>query len=324
MSAPVSGPFADLTPRFADLSGIRGPIEINKPLKDLVWFRAGGPAQLLFQPADEADLQAFLKAMPADVPVTVIGLGSNLLIRDGGVPGVVIRLSVRGFGQVERIGATRLRIGAGVPDKQIAKAALEAGLSGFAFYHGIPGGLGGALRMNAGAHGSETTQRVVEVRAVTRAGEVVTLSHGDMGYSYRHSDAPGDLIFTSAILEGIPEDPEEILRAMQAVTEHREASQPIRSRTGGSTFKNPAGHSAWKLVDAAGCRGLRIGDAQVSDMHCNFLINIGDATAHDIELLGETVRARVLETSGIRLDWEIKRFGLFEADRGVAPFLGRE
>ena len=315
--------FPDLQERLGDLSDVRGHLEVNRPLKDLVWFRAGGPAQLLFQPADEADLAAFLPRVPVDVPVTVVGLGSNLLIRDGGLPGVVIRLSARGFGQVEPLGENRLRVGAAVPDKRAAAAALEAGLSGFAFYHGIPGGIGGALRMNAGAHGSETRQRVVGVRAVSRAGEILTLSNDDMGYAYRHSSASPDLVFVSAVFEGVPEDPEAIRRDMDAVTEHREKAQPIRSRTGGSTFKNPDGHSAWKLVDAAGCRGLREGDAQVSEMHCNFLINTGEATGHDLELLGETVRARVLATSGIRLDWEIKRFGVFEEGRSVEPFLGQ-
>jgi UDP-N-acetylmuramate dehydrogenase len=315
--------FPDLRPRLGDLSGIRGRLDADKSLKELMWFRAGGPAQLLFQPADEADLAAFLPKVPEDVPITVVGLGSNLLIRDGGVPGVVIRLSVRGFGGVEPVGETRLRVGAGVPDKHFAAAALEAGLSGFAFYHGIPGGIGGALKMNAGAHGSETRERVVEVRAVNRKGEIVTLSNAEMGYAYRHSSAPADLIFTAAVYEGIPEDRDAIRQAMDAVTEHREKAQPIRSRTGGSTFKNPEGHSAWKLVDAAGMRGYRIGDAQVSEMHCNFLINTGEANGHDLELLGETVRARVLETSGIRLEWEIKRFGLFEEGREVEPFLGR-
>ncbi|BBE74508.1 UDP-N-acetylmuramate dehydrogenase [Oharaeibacter diazotrophicus] len=314
---------AALIARLGDLSAIRGRIEPERALKDLVWFRAGGPAEVLYQPADEDDLRAFLPKVPADVPVTVIGLGSNLIVRDGGVPGVVIRLSVRGFGGVERLGATRLKVGAGVPDKHLAATALDAGLSGFAFYHGIPGGIGGALRMNAGAHGAETRERVVEVRAVTRAGEAVTLSNEGMGYSYRHSDAPAELIFTAAVYEGVPAERDAIRAEMDAVQEHREKSQPIRSRTGGSTFKNPPGHSAWKLVDAAGCRGLRIGDAEVSQMHCNFLINTDAASAHDIELLGETVRARVLETSGVRLEWEIKRLGVFEPGRAVEPFLGR-
>jgi len=312
-----------LRARLGDTSHIRGPIEDNRSLKDLVWFRVGGPAEILFQPADEADLQAFLKLVPDDVPVTVIGLGSNLLIRDGGIGGVVIRLSVRGFGGTDVLSPTRIRAGAAIPDKFLAAKALELGLSGFAFYHGIPGGLGGALTMNAGAHGSETAERVIEVRGVSRTGDIVTLPVGDMGYSYRHSAPPEGMIFTSAVLEGVPADKEAISAAMKAVTEHREKSQPIKSRTGGSTFKNPEGHSAWKLVDAAGCRGLKVGDAQVSEMHCNFLINTGEASAHDVELLGETVRARVFETSGIRLEWEIKRLGSFLPGGEVEPFLGK-
>ena len=312
-----------LRARLGDTSHIRGPIEENRPLRDLVWFKVGGPAEILYQPADEADLQAFLKLTPEDVPVTVVGLGSNLLIRDGGIAGVVIRLSVRGFGGTEALSPTRIRAGAAIPDKFLAAKALDLGLSGFAFYHGIPGGLGGALTMNAGAHGSETAERVVEVRGVSRQGEIVTLPAATLGYSYRHSAPPPGFIFTSAVLEGIPADKESIVAAMKAVTEHREAAQPIKARTGGSTFKNPAGHSAWKLIDAAGCRGFRIGDAQVSEMHCNFLINTGEATAHDVELLGETVRARVLGTSGIRLDWEIKRLGTFAPGAEVEPFLGK-
>lgn len=308
--------------RLGDISGLRGRLEPGRALADLVWFRAGGPAELLYQPADEADLAEFLPMVPDDVPVTVVGLGSNLLIREGGVPGVVVRLTARGFGEVEEIGDNRLRVGAAVPDKRLAAAAWRAGLSGFAFYHGIPGGIGGALRMNAGAHGTETRQRVVEVRAVRRSGEIVTLSNADMGYAYRHSAAPADLVFTGVVMEGIPEDPDAIRRDMDAVQDHRERAQPVRSRTGGSTFKNPDGHSAWKLVDAAGCRGLRIGDAQVSELHCNFLLNVGEATARDIELLGETVRRRVLDSSGLRLEWEIKRFGEFLPGREVEPFLG--
>lgn len=314
---------AALLSRLGDTSALRGRLEIDKPLRDLMWFRVGGPVDALFQPVDEEDLATFLKLVPEDIPVTVIGLGSNLIIRDGGLPGVAVRLSVKGFGGVEQISPTRLRVGAGIPDKFLAGKALEAGLSGFAFYHGIPGGLGGALRMNAGAHGTDTSERVVEVRAVTRKGDVVTLAGSEMGYAYRHSSAPGDLVFTSAVLEGIPADRDQIARDMGLVTEHREASQPIRARTGGSTFKNPDGQSAWKLIDAAGCRGLRIGDAQVSELHCNFLINVDAATAYDVELLGETVRARVFEVTGVRLEWEIKRFGLFEPGREVEPFLGR-
>lgn len=313
---------ADLLSRLGDLSRIRGRVDAGKSLREFMWFRVGGPAEILFQPADEADLQAFLPRVPAEVPITILGLGSNLLIRDGGLPGVAIRLPLKGFGGVERVGDTRLRVGAGLPDKHLAARALEAGLSGFAFFHGIPGGLGGALIMNAGANGAETAARVVEVRAVDRNGGIVTLSAAEMGYAYRHSNPPAGLIFTSAVLEGTPGESEAIMAEMEAVAAHREKSQPIRSRTGGSTFKNPPGTSAWKLVDQAGCRGFRIGDAQVSEMHCNFLINVDAASAHDVELLGETVRARVLETSGVRLEWEIKRFGVFEPGREVVPFLG--
>jgi UDP-N-acetylmuramate dehydrogenase len=312
----------DLLARI-DTEGLRGALQPGYDLTGLTWFRAGGPAELLFQPADEADLALFLGRLPEDVPVTVIGLGSNLLVREGGIPGVTIRLSARGFGQVAPEEETGLRAGAAVPDKKLAEAALAAGLGGFAFYYGIPGGVGGALRMNAGANGGETRERVVSVRAVDRKGTLVTLSNAEMGYAYRHSAAAPDLIFTSALFEGVPAPEAEIRAAMEAVTAHREAAQPIRSRTGGSTFKNPPGHSAWKVIDAAGCRGLTVGDAQVSEMHCNFLLNLGQATAYDIERLGETVRARVLEHSGIRLDWEIKRFGRFAPGREVAEFMGR-
>ncbi|ODN71554.1 UDP-N-acetylmuramate dehydrogenase [Methylobrevis pamukkalensis] len=315
--------FPDLRPQIPELAAIRGAIDVNRPLADLTWFRVGGPAQLLFQPADAADLSAFLQRLPAEIPVTVVGLGSNLLVRDGGLPGVVVRLSARGFGGVEPVGATRLKVGAAVPDKRLAAAALEHGLSGFAFYHGIPGGIGGALRMNAGAHGTDTAARVVEVTAVTRAGEEVTLSPADMGYAYRHSSAAPDLIFTSVVMAGIPEEREAIRRDMDAVEAHRLAAQPVKARTGGSTFKNPDGHSAWKLIDAAGCRGLRLGGAQVSELHCNFLLNVDEATATDLEMIGEMVRARVVEASGIRLEWEIKRLGVFPESVKIEEFLGR-
>ncbi len=308
-----------LLERF-DTAGIRGMLQPGFRLADITWFRVGGLADLLFQPADEADLALFLQRLPTDVPVTVIGLGSNLLVRDGGIAGVTIRLASRGFGTVEPVSATRLRAGAAVPDKLLAKAALEQGLAGFAFYHGIPGGVGGALRMNAGANGGETRQQVVEVRAVTRAGEMVMLGNADMGYAYRHSSASQELIFTSAVFEGTPAPRAEIEAAMAAVSEHRETAQPIRAKTGGSTFKNPAGESAWKLIDRAGCRGLTIGGAQVSEKHCNFLINLGDASGFDVEQLGETVRARVLAATGVRLEWEIKRLGRFEPGREVREF----
>ena len=304
-----------------DLESVRGRITPNAPMDRITWFRTGGPAELLFQPTDEDDLIAFLRAVPSRVPVMVVGIGSNLLVRDGGVRGVVIRLSARGFGSATAEG-TRLTVGTACPDKRAAATALEAGLGGFHFYHGIPGSIGGALRMNAGANGEDTAARVVEVRGVTREGERIVLPADAMGYAYRHSAAPEGTIFTSAVMEGKPTDRATIREAMDAVQHHRETVQPVREKTGGSTFKNPPGHSAWKLVDEAGCRGLRVGGAQMSELHCNFMLNTGGATGHDLETLGETVRARVLETSGVRLDWEIKRLGL-PAGEPVEPFLGR-
>ena len=313
-----------LLERLGDrLAGIRGRITPNAEMEKITWFRAGGLAEALFQPADEDDLATFLKAVPEDVPVMVVGIGSNLLVREGGIPGFVIRLSAKGFGEAEAIGPTRIRAGAATPDKRVAAVALDAGIGGFHFYHGIPGAIGGALRMNAGANGVETRERVVEVRAFDRQGNLHVLSNADMGYSYRHSSARADLIFTSAILEGYPEDRETIRRLMDEVQNHRETVQPIREKTGGSTFKNPPGTSAWKEIDKAGCRGLMIGGAQMSPMHCNFMINTGNASGYDLEHLGETVRARVLETSGIRLEWEIKRVGQFKPGREVEEFLGR-
>lgn len=305
----------------ATIHGIRGRVSGDAPLSAVTWLRAGGPASVLFQPADEADLASFLQQLPGDVPVLVIGLGSNLLIRDGGFDGVVIRLTGKGFGAIDRVGETGIRAGAAVPDKRLAEFAAEAGLGGFAFYAGIPGAIGGALRMNAGAHGTETRDRVVEVTALDRKGERHVLSNADLGYAYRHCSAPKDLIFTSALFEGIPAPVEQIRAEMADVTAHREKAQPIREKTGGSTFKNPDGTSAWKVIDAAGCRGLTVGGAQMSQMHCNFMINTGTATAHDLELLGETVRRRVRETSGILLEWEIKRLGDFTPGQHITPFL---
>ncbi|WP_139976243.1 UDP-N-acetylmuramate dehydrogenase [Ochrobactrum sp. CGA5] len=305
------------------LSGLRGRLTPNAGMDKVTWFRAGGPAQVLFQPADEEDLSAFLKAVPEEIPILVVGIGSNLLVRDGGVPGFVVRLSAKGFGEVEQVSDTQLRAGAATPDKRVAAAALEAGLTGFHFYHGIPGGIGGALRMNAGANGVETRQRVVEVRGLDRNGEVHVLSNADMGYAYRHSSAPPDMIFTSVLFEGIPGERDAIRQAMDEVQHHRETVQPVREKTGGSTFKNPEGTSAWKEIDKAGCRGLRVGGAQMSEMHCNFMINTGNATGHDLETLGETVRAKVFENSGIRLHWEIKRLGLFREGEPVEEFLGK-
>lgn len=291
------------------MAGVRGRMQADYPMAKLTWFQVGGPADLLFQPADADDLAVFLAALPADVPVTVVGVGSNLLVRDGGVEGVVIRLSSSGFGFVEPAGALRLRAGAAVLDKKLAAFALEQAIGGFEFYHGIPGAIGGALRMNAGANGAETTNRVVEVEGVTRAGEKIRLSHAAMGYTYRHSAAPDDIVFTAATFEGLEKPRDEIEAEMARVQHHRETVQPVKEKTGGSTFKNPAGHSAWKLVDEAGLRGFMVGGAQMSVMHCNFMINTGTATASDLETLGETVRERVQAKSGILLEWEIKRIG---------------
>ena len=303
--------FPDLTAELqAGLPDLRGRIEAGQPMRDITWFRVGGPAQILFTPADEADLAYVLAHLPGDLPVTVVGVGSNLLVRDGGIPGMVIRLGGRGFGRIDAEDGHRIRVGAAVPDMRLAQGAAKAAISGLAFYRGIPGTVGGALRMNAGAHGTETADVLVAARAVDRLGRIHTLSLADLAYTYRHCGAPEDLIFTEALYQGEPGDPEAIAAAMQDVADYREANQPTKARTGGSTFKNPPGHSAWKLIDAAGCRGLRVGGAHVSEMHCNFLINDGEASAGDVETLGETVRARVKAASGIELEWEIKRLGV--------------
>lgn len=302
--------FPDLIKKIrAAAPNLRGRLLEDQSLSDLTWFRVGGPAQVLFTPSDEEDLASLLAALDPSVPVTVIGLGSNLIVRDGGIPGVTIRLGGKAFGSVEIDGDT-IRAGTAVPDMRLAKAAAEVGLDGLAFFRGIPGSVGGALRMNAGAHGGETTDVLVEARGIDRTGTVRTFSHAEMGFRYRHSSAPEDVIFTSALFRGRPGDREAIEAEMERVTAAREAAQPIRERTGGSTFKNPEGGKAWQLIDAAGCRGLIRGGAQVSEMHCNFLINRGGATAADIEGLGEEVRRRVREHSGFELHWEIKRIGV--------------
>jgi UDP-N-acetylmuramate dehydrogenase len=293
----------------AALPKLRGRLKAEAALKDLTWFRAGGPAEVLYSPADEADLAYFLKHTPRDTPVTVIGLGSNLLVRDGGIEGVVIRLG-RGFGEIEIEEGCRLRVGAAVPDVKVARAAADAGIAGLSFYRGIPGCVGGALRMNGGAHGRETKEVLVEARAVDRNGGIHVLPVAELHYAYRHCGAPDDSIFTEALFQGEPGEPAKILAEMDDIAAYREEVQPIKSRTGGSTFKNPPGHKAWQLIDAAGCRGLAVGDAKVSEMHCNFLINEGSASGADLETLGETVRARVKETSGVELEWEIKRLGV--------------
>jgi UDP-N-acetylmuramate dehydrogenase len=302
--------FADIVPELkARMPQLRGRLLPNQSLAELTWFRVGGPAQVLFMPEDEADLAYFLQHLPAEIPVTVVGLGSNLIVRDGGVPGVVIRLG-RGFGDVKIEVGDRIRAGTGVPDVKVSRAAQEAGLAGLAFFRGIPGAVGGALRMNGGAYGRETKDALIEARGVDRQGHVQVLTNDDMHYTYRHCGAPDDIIFTEALFQGSPGDPAAIATEMDKITESREATQPIKSRTGGSTFKNPPGHKAWQLIDAAGCRGLKVGDAQVSEMHCNFLINLGGASAADIETLGEAVRRRVKANSGVELEWEIKRIGV--------------
>jgi UDP-N-acetylmuramate dehydrogenase len=312
-----------LTKLDGRLKGLRGRITPNAEMEKITWFRAGGSAEALFQPADEEDLAIFLRAVPEEIPLAVVGIGSNLLVREGGIPGFVVRLSAKGFGDAEVVSDTQIRAGAATPDKRLAAVAHEAGIGGFHFYHGIPGAVGGALRMNAGANGVETSERVAHVRALDRKGDLHVLSNADMGYAYRHSAAADGLIFTSALFEGYLEEKPAIKAAMEAVHHHRETVQPIREKTGGSTFKNPQGSSAWKEIDNAGCRGLMIGGAQMSPMHCNFMINTGTATGYDLEYLGETVRARVLERSGIRLHWEIKRVGNFKPGHEVQEFLGQ-
>src|SRR6266853_1458940 len=302
--------FLDISPALkAQMSQLRGRLVPNQPLAELTWFRVGGTAQAMFLPEDEDDLAYFRVQLPAETPVTVIGLGSNLIVRDGGVPGVVIRLG-RGFGNVAAEPGARIRAGAAVPDVKVARAAQDAAIAGLAFLRGIPGAIGGALRMNGGAYGGETKDALVAARGVDRSGHACVFNNGEMRYSYRHCGAPEDLIFTQALFQGTPGDPAIIAVEMDKITESRETTQPIKSRTGGSTFKNPPGHKAWQLIDAAGCRGLTVGAAEVSQLHCNFLINRGGASAADIETLGETVRSRVRENSGVALEWEIKRIGV--------------
>src|SRR3984957_716001 len=302
--------FPDITPDLkAAMPNLRGRLLANQSLAELTWFRVGGPAQVLFTPADENDLAYFLAHLPKEFSVYVVGVGSNLIVRDGGLPGVVIRLSPRGFGETSA-NEEFVSAGAAALDKRVAETAAAASLSGLEFFFGIPGTIGGALRMNAGADGSENKDVLVEASGVSRDGQQIRFTSADMKFVYRGSGVDPSVIFTSARFRGIVAAPEAIRARMNEVQTHRETAQPIREKTGGSTFKNPPGNSAWKLIDAAGCRGLRVGGAQVSEMHCNFLINTGDATGHDIETLGETVRARVKENCGIELHWEIKRIGV--------------
>ena len=289
--------------------GLRGRLVAEAPIAETTWFRVGGPAEALFSPADEDDLAYLLAVLPREIPVTTIGLGSNLIVRDGGIKGLVIRLGGRAFGAVEIMEGFRVVAGAATPDQYVAKAAATASVDGLAFLRGVPGAIGGALVMNAGAHGGEVKDALIEARGIDRTGAKRVFSNAEMGFSYRHSSAPDDVVFTGATFQGRPGELKAIEAEMERITRAREASQPIREKTGGSTFKNPPGMKAWELIDHAGCRGLQIGGAQVSPMHCNFLINLGSATAADLEALGEEVRRRVLETSGVALDWEIKRVG---------------
>src|SRR6202522_486409 len=290
------------------LPPVRGTVIREAPLKELVWFRAGGPAEVLFRPADIEDLAGFLAARPTGLCVQAIGVGSNLLIREGGFPGAVVRLPAS-FGKIETDG-TRLRAGAAALDANVAKAAADAGIAGLEFLRGVPGTIGGALRMNAGCYGREIADIFVEATALDGEGNKITLTKAEMDFTYRHTAAPEDLIFVEAVFEGTRDAPEAIKARMEELVANREASQPIRAKTGGSTFKNPPGQKAWQLIDKAGCRGLMHGAAQVSEKHCNFLINTGDATAADIEALGEDVRRRVSQSQGVALEWEIKRIGL--------------
>jgi UDP-N-acetylmuramate dehydrogenase len=301
------------------LPHVRGKLTPNEPLAAQTWFRVGGPAEVLFRPVDENDLAFFLANCPKDVPITVIGLASNLLVRDGGVPGVVIRLSPP-FAQIKIEGAT-ITAGAGAVDLNVARAAQTSGIAGLEFLCGIPGTVGGGLRMNAGAYGREMKDVVEEVHAFDRSGARQVLYREQIGFSYRHCGVPEDWVFLAAVLQGEPGDPKSVLAKMQEIQKARSATQPIREKTGGSTFANPADdpekRRAWKLIEAAGCKGLKIGQAKVSDKHCNFLINTGRATAAEIEHLGEEVQKRVKTKSGIDLRWEIRRIGVKKEERGL-------
>jgi UDP-N-acetylmuramate dehydrogenase len=309
--------FADLVPALkAAMPTLRGRLLANQPLADLTWFRVGGPAQVLFMPEDEDDLAYGLQHVPQDIAVTVVGLGSNLIVRDGGIAGLVVRLG-RGFSEISIEPGHRVSAGAALPDVRVARAAQEAGIAGLAFLRGIPGAIGGALRMNGGAYGGETKDILIEARGVDRRGKRRVYTNADMGYSYRHCGVADDVIFTQALFQGVAGDPQAIAAEMDKITESREATQPVKTRTGGSTFQNPPGEKAWQLIDAAGCRGLRLGGAEVSQLHCNFLINLGGATAADIEALGETVRQRVKDHSGVVLEWEIRRIGVPTEREGV-------
>jgi UDP-N-acetylmuramate dehydrogenase len=290
------------------LPDVRGKLTGNAPLAPLVWFKSGGAAEWLFEPKDEDDLVGFLRQLDPQVSVMALGLGSNMIVRDSGVPGVVIRLG-KAFSKIERIDETSLRCGGGASGILVSSTARDAGIAGLEFLRGIPGTVGGFVRMNGGAYGREVQDILVEARVALRDGTIETWPLDRLGYTYRHSEVPEGAVVVEAMFRGSPGKPAAIGAEMDAIARAREESQPLRSRTGGSTFKNPPGHKAWVLVDAAGCRGLTMGDAQVSEKHCNFLLNLGSATSADIEALGEEVRRRVLENSGITLEWEIQRIG---------------
>ena len=292
-----------------DMPQVAGRLTPSAPLAPLVWFKSGGNAEWLFEPKDVADLSDFLAALDPAVPVMALGLGSNMIVRDGGVPGVVVRLG-KAFAQVEQLDATTLRCGGGASGILVSSKARDAGIGGVEFLRSIPGTVGGFVRMNGGAYGREVKDILVACEVVLRSGELVTLNVGDLGYTYRHSALPEGAIVIGATFRGHPEQPDIVQIEMDRISAEREASQPLRSRTGGSTFKNPDGHKAWALIDAAGCRGLRRGDAQVSEKHCNFLLNLGSATSAEIEALGDEVRDRVKAQSGITLEWEIQRLGV--------------
>jgi UDP-N-acetylmuramate dehydrogenase len=292
----------------ATVPQVRGKLTENAPLAPLVWFKSGGSAQYLFEPADEEDLVSFLRDLDPQVPVMALGLGSNLIVRDGGVPGVVVRLG-KAFAKIQQLDETTLRCGGGASGILVSSTARDHGIAGLEFLRGIPGTVGGFVRMNGGAYGREVSDILVSARLVLRSGEVVEWPLEKLGYTYRHSEIPQGSVVVSAKFQGVPGKPEAIATEMDVIARAREESQPLRSRTGGSTFKNPEGHKAWVLVDAAGCRGLTMGGAQVSEKHCNFLLNLGSATSADIEALGEEVRRRVLANSGITLEWEIQRVG---------------
>lgn len=292
----------------AAMPAMRGKLTPNAPLAPLVWFKSGGNAEWLFEPADEDDLVSFLRELDPEVPVMALGLGSNLIVRDGGVRGVVIRLG-KPFARIDRVDETALRCGGGASGILVSSTARDAGIAGLEFLRGIPGTVGGFVRMNGGAYGREVKDILDSARLVLRSGEVVEWPLDKLGYTYRHSVVPAGAVVAEAVFRGVPGDPQAIGAEMDAIARAREESQPLRSRTGGSTFKNPAGHKAWALIDAAGCRGLTIGDAQVSEKHCNFLLNLGSASSAEIEALGEEVRRRVEEKTHIQLEWEIQRVG---------------